>query len=164
MTGAEANESSGQQQAGPTDYDLKIDDQTERFLEVKQRLTYFLISANGVAIGFLVDFVSTIAEKGAHGHLTSLEGWLIVLSIIAGLAGAGASLIALRCEHASYGLHISNRYLRRSFESLPPGEQARWDRINHWARRLQLEAFFLLFVQVLFAVSYFIEYVSNRAG
>jgi hypothetical protein len=40
----------------PSEYDLKIDAQVEKFVENKQKLSYFLITASVTVIGFIVNF------------------------------------------------------------------------------------------------------------
>src|SRR5581483_10285115 len=71
----------------PSEYDLKIDAQVEKFVENKQKLAYFLITASVTVIGFIVNF--------AVSHPPRLPS-MVIFASAAGLFTAGFSLLNLR--------------------------------------------------------------------
>jgi hypothetical protein len=144
--------------AGPDDYDLAIDAQVEKFVETKQKLTYFLITASVAVIAFTIDFFVEHA-RGEQASAITPESALVVASALAGLATAGFSLLNLRFEHRSYSLHLAHRYRRKTWNSLTPTQQQRWDRITVWAARLLVAAFALLFLEIGLAVAFFVVFL-----
>lgn len=141
--------------AEPSEYDLKIDSQVEKFLESKQKLTYFLITASVAVIAFLFNFVhdnKTVAMNFA---------WLVILSSLSGLLTAGLSLLNIRYELQSYRLHLKSRYERKDYSTMDQREQKLWDRINHRASRLLVLAFTFLFSEIFLAVLFFILVFSS---
>ncbi|MGA7576575.1 MAG: hypothetical protein ACLQUW_02465 [Desulfobaccales bacterium] len=132
------------------EYQLKIDAQAEKFIQNKQRLTYFLITAGVAVIAFLV--------KLAVDNL-KVNNWLVYLLIIScfcGLVTSGFSILNLRLENRSHGLHIIYRYAGKGYASLTDCEQKKWDNVNKWAARCLNGAFIFLFVEILFAVIFFV--------
>ncbi len=138
-----------------TDYELKIDAQVEKFLEMKQKLTYFLITASVAVIAFLSNFAIEHRTEAKHIIL------LVIVSSIAGLLTSGFSLLNLHLEHKSHRLHIKYRYQKIPWESLKPNEQKHWDCINKWAAHLLKSAFIFLFIEITFAVIFFILFFLN---
>lgn len=136
--------------AEPSDYDLKIDSQVEKFLETKQKLTYFLITASVAVIAFMFGFVHD--NKSEAITFT----WLVILSSISGLLTAGFSLLNIRYELQSYRLHLKSRYERKDYPTLDQREQEKWDRINQKASSLLMLAFVFLFAEIFLAVLFFI--------
>jgi hypothetical protein len=139
-------------------YELALDDQAQQLIELKQKLTYFLISASAVTIAFVVNFLASHLSGTARPPLTAFESLFVVTSSILGLLGAGASLLSLHLGHASYTRHLRYRSAQKGWNELSTCEQESWDRINAWARRLVTSAFCLLFAQVFFAVGFFVAY------
>lgn len=143
-----------------SDYKLKIDSQVEKFLEMKQKLTYFLITASVAVIAFLANFA--IEHRTEAKHII----WLVIVSSIAGLLTSGFSLLNLHLEHKSHRLHLKYRYQKIPWESLKPNEKEHWDCINKWAARLLKNAFIFLFMEIMFAVIFFVIFFlsSNEAS
>src|SRR5581483_9341216 len=127
----------------PSEYDLKIDAQVEKFVENKQKLAYFLITASVTVIGFIVNF--------AVSHPPRLPS-MVIFASAAGLFTAGFSLLNLRFEHRSYNLHLKYRYPKKGWDDLAPAEQAYWDRLNRQATFFIESAFVFLFIEILFSV------------
>jgi len=138
------------QSQNSNEYDLKIDAQVEKFVEIKQKLTYFLIAGSIAVIVFLANFV--IKNRADAENLI----WLIILSSLAGLFTSGFSLVNIYLELKSYKLHIKYRYQKMNWDSLTDKEQKNWDRINILAARLLNGAFISLFIEIAFAVIFFI--------
>jgi hypothetical protein len=132
------------------EYELKIDAQVEKFFETKQKLTYFLITASTAVIAFLVNFVASRLDD----VLTLV--WLVILSVLAGLVSTGSSIRSLHCELLSYRLHLKYRYERKNWAQLSAAEQRDWNSRNAWALRYQNSAFVFLFIEIAFAVMFFI--------
>lgn len=127
----------------PSDYDLKIDAQVEKFVENKQKLGYFLITASITVIGFIVMF--------AVSHPPQLPS-MVIFASIAGLFTSGFSLLNLRFEHRSYNLHLKYRYQKKTWDDLAPKERAHWDKLNRQATFFIESAFVFLFIEILFSV------------
>jgi hypothetical protein len=129
--------------ATPSEYDLKIDAQVEKFVENKQKLTYFLVTASVAVIAFIVNFTVS--------HPTPLPS-MVIFASIAGLFTSGFSLLNLRFEHRSYNLHLKYRYQKKTWDDLAPEEQAQWDKLNRQATFFIETAFLFLFIEILFSV------------
>lgn len=127
----------------PSEYDLKIDAQVEKFVENKQKLAYFLITASVTVIAFIVNF--------AVSHPSPLPS-MVIFASIAGLFTSGFSLLNLRFEHRSYNLHLKYRYQKKTWDDLAPKEQAQWDKLNRQATFFIESAFVFLFIEILFSV------------
>jgi hypothetical protein len=131
----------------PSDYELKIDAQVEKFVENKQKLTYFLITASAAVIAFVVNF--TVTQKANFPSL-------VIFTSLAGLATIAFSLLNLHFEHSSYRLNIKYRYEKRSWSQLTKPEQDHWGNVNRHATFFLESAFVFLFIETLIAVVFFV--------
>jgi hypothetical protein len=123
----------------PSDYDLSVDAQTENFLELKQKLTYFLITASVAPIAFALTLLQDrLSNLDQAGYLLAT----FVPGVVCGLLSSGSALRAIYCEMESYRLHIASRYARKTWQDLPVKEQNHWDKLNRSAS-LYLEASFI---------------------
>ena len=137
-------------------YELAIDTQVEKFLEVKHKLSYFLISASVTLIAFVAHFVVSNFRVQQKFTLPQWELRLVVVSAILGLGAVGLSMASLHLEIKSYQLHLGYRYRRRRWDDLTTKEQKKWDRINKWAARCLRGAFVGLVGEVALAVGFFV--------
>jgi hypothetical protein len=137
-------------------YDLAIDAQVEKFVDLKQKLAYFLITISAVVTAFVVKFVTDHFRVHQHFTTTGLETSLVVASALAGVGAAGCSLFNIHFEHRSHRLHLRYRYERRTWLDLKEEEQARWEHLNDWAAILLRGSFVFLFIQICLAVAFFI--------
>lgn len=137
------------QNPNPNEYDLKVDAQVEKFIDLKQKLTYFLITASVAIIAFLFNFVTKYRSE-AESFV-----WLVITSSIAGLLTSGFSLISLYLGLESYRKHIDNRYKKKNYGSLTVEEKAEWDWFNIWASNFLKYAFIFLFIEIMFAIVFF---------
>jgi hypothetical protein len=139
-------------------YELAIDAQVETFVEIKQKLTYFLITASVAVILFVVNFF--VDHQRARGQFTagSAETGLVMASALAGLATAGFALLALRLEHRSHEWHLGFRYRRQTIESLSPEQTRSWNRLAPRAAIYRNAAFASLFTELGLAVAFFIVF------
>src|SRR5919197_467884 len=65
--GAGRTETGGSPPDPTTEYDLKIDAQVEKFLELKHKLTFFLITAAVGSIGYTLKFsIDKLTEIAGH--------------------------------------------------------------------------------------------------
>lgn len=140
------------------DYELKIDAQVEKFFEIKQKLTYFLITASIAVMAFLVNFAIT--------HLMEAKQfiWIVIISSIAGFFTSGFSLLNLHLEHRSYRLHIKYRYEKKEWDSLSDMDKNKWELINKWAARSLKSAFIFLFIEITFTVIFFVLFLYLSKG
>lgn len=136
----------------PNDYALKVDAQVEKFVELKQKLTYFLITGSVAVIAFLVNFV--INNPNQAGQFL----FLVIISVISGLLTSGFSLLNLHYELNSYRLHLKYRYEKINWEDLDNTKRSEWNEINDAASKYLTSAFIFLFIEILFAVIFFILY------
>jgi hypothetical protein len=135
-------------------FELGIDDQVEKFVELKQKLTYFLITAGIVVIAFSINFYTTNirTDKVLVHHV---HGTLLAAAAISALATAGLALLNLQLGHMSARLHLKYRYERRSYSQLTGRQKGWWTAINIMASFALYLAFAALFLEVLFLVLFF---------
>jgi hypothetical protein len=62
---------------------------------LKQKLTYFVITASAVVTGFVAKFVVDNLRVRQHFTTTRWETRLVIAMALAGLAAAGASLLSI---------------------------------------------------------------------
>lgn len=129
----------------PSDYDLKIDRQVEKFLELKHKVVFFLMTAAIGSIGYTLNFsIGKLNEVVARGERMVC----LIVGSLAGLLVVGCALISLSYEIKSYRVHLETRYNRTSYQQLSKEKKREWDKINKTARNFQRAAFVLLFVSV----------------
>jgi hypothetical protein len=141
------------------EYDLAIDSQVEKFVESKQKLTYFLITASVAVMAFTINFFVDHATSGGRVGAVTTESALVVGAALAALTTAGLALLTLRFEHRSYRLHLGYRYERKTWEMLNDKQRRHWTAINKWAARLLVAAFAFLFAEIALAVAFFVVFV-----
>ncbi len=145
------------------EYGLRIDDQVVQFLQLKQKLSYFLITAAVAVIAFVVGFIAANSKTTAGSiAITPLDAVLVIVGSSAGIVGAGASLLSLHFGHRSFALHLEHRYDHKAYADLDRCDQMAWDRVGKWARVYLLTAFVALFVEIVLMVSYFVEFFLMR--
>jgi hypothetical protein len=137
-------------------YDLQIDKQVENFLDLKQKLVFFLITASAVSVGYTLNFAVTQLDK-IVGH--PLRMLFLVSGSVLGLLSEGAALYSLSLELTSYHMHLDIRYKRIEYEELPPERQKRWDTIKWRAETFRKAAFVLLFLSVISLAGVFVLFV-----
>ncbi len=142
----------------PSEYDLKLDAQVERFLEMKQKLTYFFVTASVAVVAFLVDFMVKNREDIAGDGVGLL---LIMLSCVFGLFTAGLSLSTLHAEMQSHRPHLRYRHQRKEWDDLKPEEQINWDSIRDWANTFRIGSFISLFFEIAIAVFFFMRFFGS---
>lgn len=123
------------------DYDLKVDEQTEKFLELNHALTFFLVTASVGSLGFTLTYAKEQFSK------VGPSGWLLLLIGIASLLGllaASNGIRALMHDQSSFRRHLGYRYQRKSWSHLSAPEQAEWDKVNNSAASARKWAFNLL--------------------
>lgn len=108
-----------------TEYGLRIDEQTETFLELKQKLTYFLITASVAVVAFLISYI-----VDNQADVLSVALVLASLASLSGLLVAGCSILSLHKDIGSYRLHLKYRYQRRDPTR---SEISQWDDLNRWS-------------------------------
>jgi hypothetical protein len=143
-----------------SDYDLAIDEQVEKLLELRQRLTYFFITAAVVVLAFAVNLdIHTIRPSAQLDHKVHAY-WLVAGSIV-GLGTAGLALLSLYFEHRGFQLHVKHRYERQEFSDLSQREQRSFDRIGSWSARTRSMAFLALFAEILLLLAFLLPALSQ---
>jgi len=136
----------------PTDYDLAVDQQTDRFISLHHQLTYFLITASVAPLGF------TLKSAIEFNKDLNFEVWVIFILLIGGLSGvlsAAWAISALRRDISSHRKHLASRYNRKSYSDLPLNEQKEWDKDVKRARVYRDLSFFSLIVSIAFQAIFF---------
>ncbi len=127
------------------DYALKVDEQTQKLIELNHQLTYFLITAATVSLGFTVN--TALSNKAIR-----YSDWLNIGSLIAAAAGgllsAGLSLVALNADIRSFRLHLKYRYSRTDWNNLSKAEKDAWDETITRASKNRKRSFALLILSV----------------
>jgi len=142
MTAAENNDQA---------FELSIDQQVEKFLELRQKLSYFLITASIAVIAFSINFyIKNIRTDKVLVH--HVHGTLLAAGAISALATAGLALLNLQFGHMSVRKHIKYRYERVSYSKLNSRQKKSWTAVNIIASCALLLAFFALFLEILFLI------------
>ena len=134
-------------------YLLAVDRQVEKFLDLKQKLIFFLITASVATIAYTLNF--------AVAHLDLISGFptqliVLVAGCVLGLLAAGSALYSLSQELASYRFHLDMRYRRKVYEQFPRRTREAWDRVKLRALLAQRAAFMLLFLSVICQTAFFL--------
>jgi hypothetical protein len=135
-----------------TDIDLKLDDQVNKFLEHRHKLTYFLITAAVVTIGFTLN---AVIGSNLIGEPALLRFGVLVTGCMLGLLSVAAALGSLYSEIASFQMHLKYRHQRKSWSEVPLKDQNAWTTLNRRARDMAGGAFALLLASVATQVLYF---------
>ena len=131
----------------PSPYELEVDRQVEKYLDLKHSLTIFLITAAVGSIGFTLNFSVQHLDK-ISGHLERV----ICLSVgsFLGLLTSAFLFYALDCDMVSYRRHLRMRTEHKSYVQLPEPEQSAWDRDIGRAKSFRRLALVSLFLSILF--------------
>lgn len=137
----------------PTDYDLAIDQQTDRFISLHHQLTYFLITASIAPLGF------TLKSAIEGNKVRNFEVWVILILFIGGLSGvmsAAFAISALRRDISSHRRHLASRYNRKGYSDLTTEERLEWDKDVERARVCRDCSFFSLIISISFQAVFFL--------
>ncbi len=127
------------------EYKLALDDQVGKFLDVRHKHTYFLVTAAIAVLAFVINFA---ANNKLLSELNPLAVTLISISTLSSLGVAGFALWSLSLDNASHNLHLKYRHLSKNWEDIPTPEQNQWEEINRRASQFRNIAFILLTVGV----------------
>lgn len=140
-----------------SDYELKLDEQVEKYIETKQKLTYFLISASVAVTAYVLNFV--VDNRCEIRFLLVF----VISSCLMGLTTVGACLLTLHLEHRSFRLHLKYRHQRKLWKDLTADQQASWDRVNSSAAFTLWSTFVLLFFQIALASIFFTLFLISES-
>jgi tRNA isopentenyl-2-thiomethyl-A-37 hydroxylase MiaE len=135
-------------------WDLAVDEQVAKFVELRQKLTYFLITASVAVAAFSINFYVKSVRKDPT--MTALHPVLLVAACVAALSTGGFALLTLHLDHRSFARHLGLRYERRRFQDLPQRQQTSWNRLTNLAATALLLAFVALFGEILLMLLFFI--------
>ena len=132
-------------------FELSIDQQVEKFLELRQKLSYFLITASIAVIAFSINFYTKNirTDKVLVHHV---HGTLLAAGAISALATAGLALLNLQFGHMSVRNHVKYRYERLSYSELTNRQKQSWTAVNITASYALFLAFIALFLEILFLI------------
>ena len=121
ISGRMTNPSGNNDQA----FELSIDQQVESFLELRQKLSYFLITASITVIAFSINYYTTNirTDKALVHHV---HGTLLAAGAISAVATAGLALLNLQFGHMSARKHLKFRYQRLIYSQLTTWQKRRW--------------------------------------
>ncbi|HEU0049876.1 MAG TPA: hypothetical protein VFQ43_19970 [Nitrososphaera sp.] len=149
------------QEHTPSEYELAIDTQTEKFLETKQKLVYFIVTASIAPLAFSLSF-------SADKVKAITESWFLIfaglLGALSGLLSAGSALFAIHCDLHSYRRHIATRYARKSWSELSEQEQAEWNKVNALGADSLRLSLFMLFIEIALLAGFLVGVllIQNR--
>ena len=143
-------------QGQPSAYELEIDKQVEKYLDLKYSLTIFLITAAIGSLGFTLNF--------SVQHLDKITGRLervvcLSLGSMLGLLTAAFLFYALDLDMVSFRHHLKMRTEHKSYEQLPAQEQKAWDRDIGRAKSFRRWALVLLFFSILLQAMLLLSFV-----
>ena len=141
----------------PDDYDLKIDKQVEKFLELKHKLTFFIITAAIGSLAFTLNFAIEKLDAIAADPLRTAS---LVVAAVFSLIASGSALLSLHGEIESYRLHIKYRYERKIWDDVPEPVQVRWTWLNRLAQIWQVSAFVFLALCIAMQVTFFLLFLK----
>jgi len=154
--GAAGPEGGGIPPVDPGEYDLKVDAQVEKFLELKHKLTFFLITAAVGSLGYTLDFA---IEKMDVIKSRPLRVTCLTAATAVGLLAVMFALFSLYNEISSYRFHIKYRYARMTFEQASADDQAAWNRANRFAKRFERASFLCLVISVTLQAALFLLFL-----
>lgn len=135
------------------EYQLQIDTQAEAYLQLRQKLTYFIVTASIVVISFALNFY--IKNHQNAKILNQLHGVILAVAAVSALVASGLAMASLHFGHLSFRKHLEARYARREWMELSLRERTAWDRINRITSAALLLAFGSLFAEILFLLIFF---------
>jgi Na+/melibiose symporter-like transporter len=138
------------------DFELKIDTQVEKFLDLKQKFTYFLVTA---AVAVAVFVFNQAAKNPANSIFMSV---LLCGTGVGGIFAAGCSLMSIHYEIISYRKHIRFRYERKTWDELDEDSKKSWNLANKRAKKLFTASMVVLFCEILFAILFLAFSVMSR--
>lgn len=131
------------------EYELKLDEQTENFLEVSQRLAFYLVAAAVGSLGFTLTYATT------HVARSFVRFGILVAAGVAALATVSLVLLALWNQIESYRMHLRARNRRLRYEDHSPAEQGAWDNHNKRSKLLQKVGFAGLALSISLQAAFF---------
>jgi len=134
-------------------YELEIDEQVNKFLELQHKLTFFLVTASIATLGFTLNqALSSIKDRVINDRYASI---VLIVASVSALLAAGSALMSLSKESASSRLHLKYRYERKKFRELSDEEKLRWDQINEAASKARQYSFVLLVLSIALQTVFF---------
>jgi hypothetical protein len=127
------------------EYDLRIDQQVQKFLDLKHKIVFFLITASIGSIAYTLNFSANRLSQFFEHPWRAVS---LVAGAIVGLSAAGCALYSLHQEIKSYQFHLGARYSRQRFDDLSDPEKKTFDQFNKRAAFFQAAAFVLLIASV----------------
>jgi len=140
----------------PDEYDLKVDSQVEKFLELKHKLTFFLVTSAVGSIGYTLNFsISRISD------LTHRRGRIVILSTatVFSLLTVALALFSLYKDISSYRLHLKYRYLRKMWEQVSPNDKKIWEKANHFSKLFEKLSFVCIILSVILQAVLFLLFI-----
>jgi hypothetical protein len=139
------------------EYALKRNEEVTKFLESKQKFTYFLITGSVAVVAFLVDF---LVKNQQASEMPSF--CLAGLGAATGIFTAGSALLSLHYEHESFKLHLKYMHEEKDYISLRPEQQQVWDQVNAKASQFLKGSFVGLFLEIGFTVIFFFIFFLSQ--
>lgn len=142
------------------EWTLGVDTQSSVLIQLKQQLTYFLITASMAVIGFVTAFNNV--RSGAWDAALSWPTVLVTLVLtLAGLGCAGLCLLYLYLGNQSFVLHLKYRSQRKTYDDLTQPEKAHWDTLTRRANQFLELSFVLLFIEIVVTIVFIWLIVTN---
>ena len=134
------------------DYEIALDEQVVKYLDIRHKHTYFLITAAIAVLAFVLSFSSS---NKLITDISSLSLVLLCVGAITSLAVAGVALWSLHLDNQSFELHLKYRHQKKKWSDLSDTDKKSWDILNQKAQQKRKSAIALLTISV-FANSFFV--------
>lgn len=142
---------------------LGVDAQASTLVQLKQQLTYFLITGSTATIGF-VTAIANGRTGGWEAAVARPTVFAFAALSLAGLGCAGLCLLYLYFGNQSFVLQVKYRYERKENEDLSANEQRSWDNLTSRSNRFLEISFLLLFIEIVAAVVFFWLLIANTGA
>lgn len=139
--------------AAKDEYQLAIDTQAEAYLQLRQKLTYFIVTASIVVISFALNFYIRNEHDSALIH--KLHGIILAVAAICALTASGMAMTSLHFGHLSFRKHLEARYAEQQWLDLTQHERDVWNRVNKTTSITLLLSFMFLFAEILVLLIFF---------
>ncbi|HEY1212916.1 MAG TPA: hypothetical protein VGE93_04710 [Bryobacteraceae bacterium] len=140
------------------DLDLKVDDQAHKLIELKQKFTYFLVTAAVAILVFDANFLLNYGKINTKALALNSSTWVLMAAAISGTVSSSLSLLSVQFGHKAYTIHVRARYQRRT--NLSPGDEQESKNLSNSQKWFQYLSTYALLVEIALSISFFVLLIS----
>lgn len=135
------------------EYLLKLEEHADNFVEIKHRISLFVITSAVGSIGYTLNFsVARLSEVG----LQPQRQICLVVGSLAALACVALALLSMYYDMQSYRLNLSTYAARKLYDELTDANKAKWGKINAKSTFCQRLAITTLFVSIMYQTALYV--------